>query len=188
MRILDANILLRWLLQDDPAQTPKVIAFMEKARSGRQAMYVPDAVLLEVVWVLERGYGFDRAKVAEALAPLVLDAALDFDHRARLSRALDFYLDSPLEVVMVGSPGPQLDELRRTLGQTYVPNRVIAICEKNHEQAAAAVPLFAGRNTLATEPTVFVCRANTCQQPVNSVKALRAQLLPLHAHAPLSRP
>src|SRR6267143_6468096 len=38
--------------------------------------------------------------------------------------ALDFYLDSPLEVVIVGSAEPLLDELLRVLWRTYLPNRV----------------------------------------------------------------
>ena len=92
--------------------------------------------------------------------------------------ALDFYLDSPLEVVVVGSNDPRLDELLRTVWQTYLPNRVIALCRKDHDQAAAVVPLFTGRNTLASQPTAFVCQANTCQQPVTTAADLLGQLLP----------
>ncbi|MDX6501621.1 MAG: uncharacterized protein QOG23_4881 [Blastocatellia bacterium] len=90
--------------------------------------------------------------------------------------ALDFYLGTPLEVVIVGSPNAQLDELRRIVWQTYLPNRVIAICDKDHQRAAALVPLFVGRDTLATEPTAFVCRANTCQRPVTNPDDLLSQL------------
>jgi uncharacterized protein YyaL (SSP411 family) len=90
--------------------------------------------------------------------------------------ALDFYLGTPLEVVIVGSPNAQLDELRRIVWQTYLPNRVIAMCDKDHQRAAALVPLFLGRDTLATEPTAFVCRANTCQRPVTNPDDLLSQL------------
>ncbi len=102
--------------------------------------------------------------------------------------ALDFYLDSPLEVVLVGSPDPRLDELLRTVWRTYLPNRVIATCRKDHEQAAAIVPLFTGRDTLANEPTAFVCRANTCQRPVNTPDDLVAQLTTAHSGMPFSNP
>jgi len=96
--------------------------------------------------------------------------------------ALDFYLASPLEIVVVGSPDPRLDELVRTVWQTYLPNRVIALCQQNHEQAAAVVPLLVGRNTLATLPTAFVCQANTCQKPANNVQDLLGQLAPAKSH------
>ena len=91
--------------------------------------------------------------------------------------ALDFYLDTPLEVVIVGSPETLLDDLLRALRQTYLPNRVIALCSQDHEQAAAVVPLFIGRNTLATRPTAFVCQANTCQTPAHTPDELLKQLV-----------
>jgi uncharacterized protein YyaL (SSP411 family) len=90
--------------------------------------------------------------------------------------AVDFYLDSPLEVVIVGSPDPRLDDLLRTVWQTYLPNRVVALCRKEHEQAEALIPLFTGRNTLASQPTAFICQANTCQKPANRPDDLLKQL------------
>ncbi|MDX6288651.1 MAG: uncharacterized protein QOH42_450 [Blastocatellia bacterium] len=100
--------------------------------------------------------------------------------------ALDFYLGTPLEVVIVGSPNAQLDELRRTVWQTYLPNRVIAMCDKDHQRAAALVSLFLGRDTLALEPTAFVCRANTCQRPVTNPDDLLSQLTAADPHASVS--
>jgi uncharacterized protein YyaL (SSP411 family) len=90
--------------------------------------------------------------------------------------ALDFYLDLPLEVVLVGQPGTALDGLFRAAWQTYLPNRVIALCRKDYQQAEAVVPLFTGRDTLATQPTAFICRANTCQEPVTDSSLLQRQL------------
>jgi hypothetical protein len=98
--------------------------------------------------------------------------------------ALDFYLATPLEVVVVGSPGPKLDDLRRTVWQNYLPNRVISVCTSDFEQAAARIPLLVDRNTLASQPTAFVCRANTCQMPVQTPDDLLKQLAP----APASQP
>jgi uncharacterized protein len=91
--------------------------------------------------------------------------------------ALDFLLNEPLEVVIVGSPDDRLHGLLRAVRQVYLPNRVIAICQADHARAEAVVPLFEGRDTLAGQPTAFVCRANTCQQPVTESEALRDQLI-----------
>ena len=91
--------------------------------------------------------------------------------------AMDFYLDSPLEVVIVGSAEPPLDDLLRVLWQTYLSNRVIALCTRDHEEAAALVPLFIGRDTLAIQPTAFVCRDNACQTPVHTPDELLKQLV-----------
>jgi uncharacterized protein YyaL (SSP411 family) len=97
--------------------------------------------------------------------------------------ALDFYLDSPPEVVLVGSPDLRLDDLLRTLWQTYLPNRVIALCRQDHEKATDVVPLFIGRNTLSTQPTAYVCQANTCQSPVTTADDLQKQLCPTNPPA-----
>lgn len=99
--------------------------------------------------------------------------------------AVDFYLDSPLEVVIVGSPDPRLDALLRAVWQTYLPNRVVALCRKEHEQAEALIPLFTGRNTLASQPTAFVCRANTCQKPANTPDDLLKQLTRQASESPV---
>ena len=99
--------------------------------------------------------------------------------------ALDFYLASPLEVVIVGTPDPRLEELVRTVWQTYLPNRVIALCQKGHEQTAAVIPLLIGRDTLTTQPTAFVCQANTCQKPANNSQELLSQLAPIKSRLPV---
>ncbi len=99
--------------------------------------------------------------------------------------AVDFYLDSPLEIVIVGSPDLRLDELLRTVWQTYLPNRVVALCRMEHEQAEALIPLFTGRNTLASQPTAFVCWANTCQKPANTPENLLKQLTPQSSKSPV---
>ncbi len=91
--------------------------------------------------------------------------------------ALDFYLDSPLEIAIVGTASDsRLDELVSTVWQTYLPNRVVALCTEAHAEAAALVPLLRERNTLNDEPTAFVCEAYTCQTPVHSGHELAPQL------------
>ena len=90
---------------------------------------------------------------------------------------LDFYLDSPLEIAIVGAASDsRLDELVRTVWQTYLPNRVVALGTESHPEAAALVLLLRERNTLNDQPTAFVCEAYTCQTPVHSPGELVKQL------------
>src|SRR5437867_1957440 len=92
--------------------------------------------------------------------------------------ALDFYLESPLEIAIVGAASDsRLDELVRTVWQTYLPNRVVALCTEAHAAAAALVPLLHERDTLNDQPTAFVCEAYTCQTPVHSSGELVKQLV-----------
>jgi predicted nucleic-acid-binding protein len=63
---VDTNVLVRYLVEDDPAQTDRAEAVL---RSG--AVLVPNTVLLETVWVLRTGYGFDRAAIADGITKLL---------------------------------------------------------------------------------------------------------------------
>ncbi len=69
---LDTNVLVRFLVQDDPVQgeaARAALAQMNETAPG----FVSREVIVELVWVLERAYGFGRADVARALDGL-LDA------------------------------------------------------------------------------------------------------------------
>jgi uncharacterized protein len=91
--------------------------------------------------------------------------------------ALDFYLASPLEIAVVGSgKDPKMQELLTALRETYIPNRVIAVCLADFDRAAALIPLLEGRNVLAKQPTVFVCQQKACQVPALTTEDLRSQL------------
>ena len=54
-------------------------------------LYVPDALVLETAWVLQKRYAFDRKQICDSLEPLVTDPQLRFDHAGRLSSALSLY-------------------------------------------------------------------------------------------------
>ena len=91
--------------------------------------------------------------------------------------ALDFYLSSPLEIVIVGNRGDaRLGELARGLWQDYIPNRIVAICTEEFNRAAAIIPLFRWRNTVETPPTAYVCQAQTCQTPAHSAEEMQRQI------------
>jgi predicted nucleic-acid-binding protein len=65
---LDANVILRLLLQDVPTQHQAATKLL---LSGRGQFAVADTAIIEVVFVLERNYGFTRAQVSEAIKGLM---------------------------------------------------------------------------------------------------------------------
>ncbi|MFK7942057.1 MAG: PIN domain-containing protein [Paracoccaceae bacterium] len=67
---LDTNILVRFLVQDDPGQGALARDLMAKC-TEQDPGFVGCEVLIELVWVLERAYGFPRGKVSEALDALL---------------------------------------------------------------------------------------------------------------------
>ena len=51
---LDTNVLLRYLVQDDPAQSPKATEVIERRLSMENTGFVSLVCILEIVWILGR--------------------------------------------------------------------------------------------------------------------------------------
>jgi predicted nucleic-acid-binding protein len=59
---LDTNIFVRYLVQDDPVQSPKASELIERQLTEENPGFLSVVVMTETVWVLDRAYGLaDRA-------------------------------------------------------------------------------------------------------------------------------
>ncbi len=67
---LDSNILVRFLVQDDPAQSAMARSLLSRC-SAREPGFVGREVLVELVWVLERAYGRAAPDISSALIGLL---------------------------------------------------------------------------------------------------------------------
>jgi uncharacterized protein YyaL (SSP411 family) len=95
----------------------------------------------------------------------------------RLLSALDFYLDTPKEIALVGLPdAPQTIALAREIWSRYLPNKVVAQAEPGQGATANAIPLLQGRMELNGQATAYVCEHFTCKAPVTTPAELAAQL------------
>ena len=80
---VDTNLLLRVILLDDLNQARSA----EEALSSASLVAIPLPCLCEVVWVLDRSYGIERAEIA-----LVLESLLRAPNVAVNRAAVDFGL------------------------------------------------------------------------------------------------
>lgn len=89
MPILDANVILRYLLRD-------ITDMAEEARSVVMAgASTTTEVLAEVVYVLAGVYGADRAIIADALALFLQE--VDVPHKPAVQYAFRLYRESRLD-------------------------------------------------------------------------------------------
>jgi len=87
---LDTNVLVRYLVQDDATQAQiasDVIDGLSEADQG----FVGREVLIELVWVLERAYGFSRMEIANALDGLLAAIELVIENADDLGLAIELY-------------------------------------------------------------------------------------------------
>jgi uncharacterized protein YyaL (SSP411 family) len=85
---------------------------------------------------------------------------------AHMLAALDFYLQKPKEVVLVGDKkDPKTTELLTKIHSLYVPNMTLQLAspEDSLEKISS---LLAGKKQIENKPTVYVCHNFTCSRPV----------------------
>ena len=90
MKLLDTNILLRLLLDDDPAQVRAVEKFLRSSLRIKDDLYVSDLSVAEMVWVLE-GQNIPLPAVAQAIREILQRQGIHFEHRQRLMTAIALY-------------------------------------------------------------------------------------------------
>ena len=96
MIAVDTNVLVR-LLIDDPSAPEQIDLAKSLLKKARQ-VFVPQIVQVEVVWVLESAYGYDKAAVITVLKHLqrsvvyVLQQPSQFDEALRIPRSIRIQL------------------------------------------------------------------------------------------------
>ena len=91
MRGLDTNVLVRFLVQDDPKQAARATAVIESALSSGETLFLNHIVLCETVWVLESAYEISKADVADVLDRLMLTPQVSFEDKEEARTALSEY-------------------------------------------------------------------------------------------------
>jgi len=85
---LDTNILVRYLVQDDPIQSPKATEVFEQRLTAANPGFVSIVVMVETAWVLERAYGLGRAGLAAAIEGLLQADELAIESEQEIFTAL----------------------------------------------------------------------------------------------------
>lgn len=67
---LDTNIVVRYLVQDDPKQAALATRLFEKELSQTNPGFLSHIVMCELVWVLEDCYGLTRPQIVKILEKL----------------------------------------------------------------------------------------------------------------------
>ena len=73
---LDTNILVRYIVCDDKAQTKLATHLIEEKCTREEPGFISLLVLIELVWVLSRGYGYPKTTVVAVLTKLLSSAEL----------------------------------------------------------------------------------------------------------------
>jgi uncharacterized protein len=120
-----------------------------------------------------------RRRAEDGFAAFASVVARDPTSAPMLLAALDFYHDTPLEIVLVAprtraETAPLLAVVRRA----FVPNHalVVVVAGAELEQLAGRVPFVEGKLAIEGRPTAFVCVRTHCELPTSDPAVLAEQL------------
>ena len=84
---LDTNVLVRYIMQDDPKQSPKATKIVESLE-GAGSGYVTLVSIVELVWVLSASFELTRLQVAQALDGIIRTKQFKIESADQVIRAL----------------------------------------------------------------------------------------------------
>jgi predicted nucleic-acid-binding protein len=87
---IDTNVLVRFLVRDDPDQARAASDFIGQLTEAEPG-FVCREVLVELVWVLERAYRFGRVEIAQAIEGLLSATELVVEAANDVGSAIDLY-------------------------------------------------------------------------------------------------
>ena len=91
---LDTNVVVRYLVQDDPTQARQAAAFIEGGLSADNPGFISLVVLTEIAWVLRSCYRIDRETIGRTLRALLEVRCVWVERTDLVVRALRRYADS----------------------------------------------------------------------------------------------
>lgn len=84
---LDTNVVLRYLLQDDPAQTRQANRIFEQQLSAANPGFLNLATVLEIVWVLRSVLGRNPIQIAAHLETILSRTTLEVQNAEQVYEA-----------------------------------------------------------------------------------------------------
>lgn len=88
---LDTNVLVRYIVQDDPKQAKLATNYIESHCTPDSPGRLSVIVLCELAWVLDRGYGYDRQTIAAVIRRILTSPELFVQEDEAVWQALKMY-------------------------------------------------------------------------------------------------
>jgi predicted nucleic-acid-binding protein len=85
---LDTNILVRYLVQDDPEQSARATEILERRLTEKNSGFVSVVAMVETVWVLDRAYFLTAQEIATAIERLLQVDVLAIENEQEVFTAM----------------------------------------------------------------------------------------------------
>ncbi|HBL51733.1 MAG: hypothetical protein A3D24_04850 [Candidatus Blackburnbacteria bacterium RIFCSPHIGHO2_02_FULL_39_13] len=89
--IIDTNGFLRLFLDDIPKQADEIEKLLKKAEKGKVRILVPQIILFEINYILEKYYLLQKQEIIEKLEAVIATPHVTLESREVFSEAIGIY-------------------------------------------------------------------------------------------------
>ncbi|OGM75618.1 hypothetical protein A2382_02735 [Candidatus Woesebacteria bacterium RIFOXYB1_FULL_38_16] len=97
--LLDTNPILRFLLNDIPAQAQKTNGLFENAKAGKIKIIIPQIIIFEAYFVLAKYYEFDKKTIINYLQFILSTPYLIIEDRSVFLKSIAIFSSKNISFV-----------------------------------------------------------------------------------------
>lgn len=97
--IADTNVFLRFLLNDIPKQADRAERLFNNAKTGKIKLYIPQIIVFEIHFALEKYYLLPKEVILDKLKTLVSTTHFVLQDREVFMKALEVYNNTNISFV-----------------------------------------------------------------------------------------
>jgi predicted nucleic-acid-binding protein len=91
---IDTNVIIRYIVQDDPEQAKVATKLIEQSCSLDNPGYINHIVLCEIVWVLRRNYKLDKQSICQVIEQIMRTDKLMIEDIQLVRKALETFKET----------------------------------------------------------------------------------------------
>lgn len=95
----DTNVIIRYLVNDDPALFMRAKEFFDQVKDGREKTVIIESVIAECIYVLTKVYKVPKDRAAGSLVDILHYKGVVNEDREVLIVSLDFFAKSNMDIV-----------------------------------------------------------------------------------------
>lgn len=97
--LFDTNSLLRFLLNDIQEQADKTAQMVLKAKKGKAKIIIPQIVIFEIYFALEKFYKLTKEEIINQLEPMILASYFSIEEQDLFIEAIKLFKENNLDLV-----------------------------------------------------------------------------------------
>lgn len=97
--LVDANVIIRFLLNDSPKLSKEAKSIFSKAQDGVFNIYIDEVVLAEVIWTLSSFYKIKKEEIAYQLEKLLTQDWIKNPRKSLILKSLSLFKSHNLHYI-----------------------------------------------------------------------------------------